>query len=68
MQTQQTVQLVPARYVVIKLAAQLTGYTPKAIQQKIHRGDWREGLEYRRGQDGRVLVDMLGYARWVVNR
>lgn len=68
MEAQQTVQLVPARYVVIKLAAQLTGYTARAIEHKIYRGDWREGIEYRRGPDGRILIDMQGYARWVVNR
>jgi hypothetical protein len=68
MQTQQTVQLVPARYVVIRLASQLTGYTPGAIRTKIKRGVWNEGQVWRYGPDGRVLIDMQGYARWVVNR
>lgn len=55
----------PARFVTIGLAEALTGYTKDAIQTKISRGIWIEGREWRRAPDGRVLIDMRGYEKWV---
>lgn len=55
----------PARFVTIALAEALTGYTKYAIQTKIDRGVWIEGREWRRAPDGRVLIDMKGYEKWV---
>lgn len=52
-------------YVLIPKAAELTGYTPKAIERKIERGQWREGVEWRRAPDGRRLISMAGVAKWV---
>jgi hypothetical protein len=57
--------LASARFVTISLAHALTGYTVNAIETKINRGVWVEGLEWRRAPDGRVLIDMRGYERWV---
>lgn len=57
--------LVTARFVTIPLGAAVTGLTEKAIQRKIEKGDWLEGYEYRRGPDGKIYVDLDGFARWV---
>ena len=57
--------LASARFVTISLAHALTGYTVNAIETKIKRGVWVEGREWRRAPDGRVLIDMRGYERWV---
>ena len=57
--------LASARFVTISLAHALTGYTVNAIETKIKRGVWIEGREWRRAPDGRVLIDMRGYERWV---
>jgi hypothetical protein len=57
--------LVPARYVLLALAASVTGYTVKAMQRKIERGDWIEGRVWRRAPDGRILIDLIGYQQWV---
>jgi hypothetical protein len=54
-----------ARYVLLPLANLLTGYSVKAIERKIERGDWREGKVWKRAPDGRILIDVLGYQRWV---
>ena len=54
-----------ARYVLLPLANLLTGYSVKAMERKIERGDWQEGKVWRRAPDGRVLIDVLGYQRWV---
>jgi hypothetical protein len=58
------VQVNPAAYVTIKLAATITGLTEKAIRRKIEEGKWLEGREYRR-QDGGIYISMKGYAAWV---
>jgi hypothetical protein len=54
-----------ARYVLLPLANLLTGYSVKAMERKIERGDWQEGKVWRRAPDGRILIDVLGYQRWV---
>lgn len=53
------------RYVTLSVFETLTGYTEKAIRRKIEEGHWLEGREYRRAPDGRILVDLEGYAKWV---
>ena len=62
------VVLASARYVLLPVAQLLTGYTVKAIQRKIERGDWPEGKVWRHAPDGHVVVDMMGYDRWVEGR
>ena len=54
-----------ARYVLLPLANLLTGYSVKAMERKIERGDWQEGKVWRRAPDGRIVVDIVGYQRWV---
>lgn len=54
-----------ARYVLLPLANLLTGYTVKAMERKIERGDWQEGKVWRRAPDGRIVIDVVGYQRWV---
>lgn len=60
-----SVGLNPRRYVHPSIAWLVTGYTEKAIQQKIDAGVWREGREWIKAPDGRRLVDLEGYDRWV---
>lgn len=43
-----TVQVAPAPYVTLEVAESITGYSVRAIEGKIARGDWVEGREYRR--------------------
>ena len=59
------VGLNPRRYVHLHVAALVTGYTEKAMQQKIDSGVWREGHEWKKAPDGRRLIDLEGYDRWV---
>ncbi len=57
--------IVPADYVTVRLAAQITGLTEKAIRKKIECGKWLEGREFRRSPDGGIFISMIGYKRWV---
>jgi hypothetical protein len=57
--------VMPARYVLLRAAQSATGYSVKAIQNKIDRGDWPEGEVWRRAPDGRIVIDIAGYEKWV---
>lgn len=57
----------PSRYVTIALAAAMTGYSVKAIQRKIEGGTWLVGEVCIRAPDGRLLIDMQAYERWVTS-
>jgi hypothetical protein len=59
------VGLVPPRYVQLRVAELLTGYSEKALASKIDDGVWTEGKEWRRAPDGRRLVDLRGFEAWV---
>jgi hypothetical protein len=61
----QSVILAPARYVLLPLANLITGYTVKAMERKIERGDWQEGKVWKRAPDGRIVIDVVGYQKWV---
>ena len=63
----QPLVVAPARYVLLPLANMMTGYTVKAMQRKIERGDWPEGKVWRHAPDGRIVIDLEGYQRWVEN-
>lgn len=54
----------PAPYVLIPKAAELTGYSKRAIELKIARGQWVEGREWIKGPDGHRLISLKGYAAW----
>ncbi len=51
------VVVAPARYILLPLAQAITGYSVKAIQCKIHRGEWPEGRVWRRAPDGHIVID-----------
>jgi hypothetical protein len=53
------------RYVRIPRFCEDTGYTEKAVREKIRTGVWAEGIHYRRAPDGHILIDLEGYEKWV---
>jgi len=53
------------RYVTISKFAQESGYTEEAIRAKIKAGVWLMDLVWKKAPDGRVLIDIEGYAKWV---
>lgn len=58
----------PARFMTIDAFAAISGYTSSAIRSKKAEGIWREGKEYVIAPDGRILVDVEGYNKWVQGR
>lgn len=63
-----TTKLTPARFVTIAVASIVTGYSPKAIESKIGRGDWVLNKQYRKAPDNRVLIDLEGYQQWALGK
>lgn len=48
----------------VSVFCQETGYTKKAVERKIATGVWREGREFVRAPDRRILIDTEAYERW----
>jgi hypothetical protein len=53
------------RLVLIPRFCDLTGYTPKAVEKKIERRQWRQGQILRKAPDGHIMIDLEEYERWV---
>lgn len=53
------------RYRTIKRFAAQSGYTEAAIRTKIKRGVWLQDHVWKRAPDGRQLIDLVGYEKWV---
>ncbi len=53
------------RYVTIGKFSAESGYTEDAIRSKIKNGVWLMGQVWIKAPDGRVLIDVQGYERWV---
>ena len=53
---------------LLPLATAMTGYTVKAMQRKIERGEWAEGKVWIRAPDGRILIYIPGFEKWVEGR
>ena len=58
-------QVATSRYMLLRLTETVTGYTVKAMERKIERGDWVEETVWRRASDGHILVDLQEYQRRV---
>jgi hypothetical protein len=44
--------------------SEFTGYTEKAVYEKVRMGVWQEGKHYVKAPDGALLVDYEEYTRW----
>jgi hypothetical protein len=53
------------RYITIDKFSELSGYSAGAVRQKIQRGDWLEGEVFFKAPDGRILINLEGYHKWV---
>jgi hypothetical protein len=59
---------VKLRFATIEFTSLMTGYTVGAIKQKIAKGVWQEGTMWKRSIDGRIIIDLQAYVRWVEGR
>jgi hypothetical protein len=56
------------RWLTIEKFSAESGYTPDAVRSKIKRGDWLEGHVWIKAPDGRILIDIEGYEKWVTSK
>ena len=55
----------PIKWVTIQKLSELTGYTRDAISKKIDRGQWPEGVMWKKSPDGRRQINLEAYNLWV---
>ena len=53
------------QHLTIHKFSELSGYSPHAIRSKIKRGDWLQDCVWVKAPDGRVLINIQGYEKWV---
>lgn len=53
------------KYVTIKKFEELTGYTEKAVRNKIDQGVFVQGKHYIRSPDRRIHINLEEYQKWV---
>lgn len=53
------------KYLTIRKFSVESGYTEEAIRSKIKRGEWLEGVHWKKAPDGRVLMNPEAYEQWV---
>ncbi|MDZ4282841.1 MAG: excisionase [Hydrogenophaga sp.] len=56
------------RYVLLKKHAENTGYSLKALNQKIDKGTWIQGIHWRKSPDGKRQINLEEYEKWVEGR
>lgn len=54
----------PVYLVQLDVFERTTGLSPDAVQKLIQRGEWTEGVHFRR-RNGRIYADLRAYHRWV---
>lgn len=52
-------------WVLIPVAASISGYTENAIRLKLKRGIWPYGIFWRHGPDRRVVIHLPSVAAWM---
>lgn len=52
-------------WVLINKLVEYTGYTDDAIRAKKQRGEWKEGVHWRKGPDNRLLFNLVAIQRWL---
>lgn len=56
------------KWVTVKKAAELSGYSEKAIDRKREDGIWLEGVIWRKAPDGRIMISPDAIDAWVEGR
>ena len=54
------------KFVTIKKFSELTGYTEKAIRNKIDRCIWRENIHWIRSPDNRIQINIDAIQNWIL--
>lgn len=58
-------EFIPSHWALINKVIEITGYTDDAIRAKKKRGEWREGIHWRKAPDNRVVFDLTAINHWM---
>ncbi|WP_421261392.1 hypothetical protein [Aeromonas jandaei] len=47
------------------VAAQMTGYTEKAIKEKVKQGKLIEGVHFQKAPDNRIIINWRRFEEWM---
>ena len=56
------------KWITINKMADETGYTIKALRDKISKGVWAQGTIWRKAPDNRILFNREEYNKWAVSK
>ncbi len=56
---------VAMHWVLISKVVEYTGYSDDAIRAKKQRGEWREGVHWRKGPDNRLIFNLVAIQNWM---
>ena len=54
-----------AHWVLINIVSETTGYSDDAIRAKKARGQWKEGIHWRKAPDNRVVFNLVAIQNWL---
>lgn len=53
-------------WITVKKFSELSGYTAKAIYNKVERGTWKNNIHWRKAPDGRLFICVESIEEWVM--
>ena len=51
--------------VTIKNFSQLSGYTEKAVRNKIYRGIWVKNIHYSKSREAQITINLSDIESWI---
>jgi len=51
-------------WIKLKVFSEMSGYTPKAVYNKVARGQWVLDIHYRKAPDGRYFINPKAVEDW----
>lgn len=55
----------PNRWVTLKKANDIFGYSTEAFRGKINRGQLAQGVHWRKAPDSRILINVAAFNDWL---
>lgn len=53
------------KWVLIPKFCELTGYTTRAVNTKIDKGVWAQGIHWKKSKDGHRFINLVEFDKWI---
>lgn len=53
-------------WITIKKFSELSGYSKKAVYNKVERRVWEEKIIWRKAPDGRIFINKDAFENWIL--